>query len=607
MEEHSRHIDELFRNGLEDYREIPNAGVWDTLVQRLPANPKPDRFRRWWWLLLLVLITSLGYFIIGNIFPEKNKNHIDNRTISSTAQTIDTATVTTNREQQDSEHKTKKTGYSHVAQRRKVVQGSGNNSAPHRTNISNNGDNTARTGQNQTIQPVPAGLSLPGARPENQMPQDVVGIPAAAPAQVVADMPDKSVSAPGGTVATPAPSGVTPVNPALTQPEAAQAAPGMSDMPVAVPAERKAAPHVPAPAAKESLKAGSEEPGDAGKQVVTEPQADLLPESRERISGTPVSKYLQADTEEAESITRQQGKKPETGGSGGGVGGGADDPGFLKAKRGMRTFSGGIKAGYGHSLGLPATSSVTGTPFLEWNISERVALVLQPEFRYNRISTLELQSPGTFHRLTHQTRDSFHVYTMDTVGLFSVARNYTYSNTYDSIISGERIPAQHHWEVALPLLFRYAVSPSFFIHLGFSLSFSGTSLTVENRQQTISGLQKSDTISYAPVIITPFPIDSGYPNPPPPGIDGYFNYNTPEYSGVPPDGYKPPASNPARFGYMLGISYELRRRLVLELMVHQTISDMRYITNERVRQLYTSPQLRFMIGYRLFPPTRKRE
>ena len=69
MDDRSKHIDDLFREGLNDYRETPPASVWTSLEQRLPAaeaTVAEQPSRRWLWiLLLLALLGIVGYFIIN--------------------------------------------------------------------------------------------------------------------------------------------------------------------------------------------------------------------------------------------------------------------------------------------------------------------------------------------------------------------------------------------------------------------------------------------------------------------------------------------------------------------------------------------------------------
>ena len=73
MEERRKHIDDLFREGLNGYRETPAADVWAALDKRLPAEDEKSS-RRWlWYLLLLLLLGTAGYFIYRKYTQASNE------------------------------------------------------------------------------------------------------------------------------------------------------------------------------------------------------------------------------------------------------------------------------------------------------------------------------------------------------------------------------------------------------------------------------------------------------------------------------------------------------------------------------------------------------
>jgi hypothetical protein len=140
-------------------------------------------------------------------------------------------------------------------------------------------------------------------------------------------------------------------------------------------------------------------------------------------------------------------------------------------------------------------------------------------------------------------------------------------------------------------MLRYKIASNFAIFGGLSLTF-GNVLKLEDGKTAYAGLQKTDSLSFPSV-----PINA--PAPTLPGAAGYFSYNTPDISKA-PAGSITPMSNPARFGIMFGLSYEFQRRIMIDLMYKQTVSDMRYIPNEQMRKIYTQPYFRVMLGLKLF-------
>jgi hypothetical protein len=78
MEEQQHNIDEIFRQGLADYREAPPAAAWDHVERRLDGyqHIKPSFPRGPWMLLVLAVLTGvIGYILWSgsNTHPEKKK------------------------------------------------------------------------------------------------------------------------------------------------------------------------------------------------------------------------------------------------------------------------------------------------------------------------------------------------------------------------------------------------------------------------------------------------------------------------------------------------------------------------------------------------------
>jgi len=280
--------------------------------------------------------------------------------------------------------------------------------------------------------------------------------------------------------------------------------------------------------------------------------------------------------------------------SGGGGGGGtAIDVRPAKPKTNQFRFDLGIKAGYEKGFADVTSSSFIFAPFLQWNISPHVSFVLQPGFRYNQVNKTDIfNMVSYYHEIVSATRDSFNNYITDTSGqVTDVQRNYLYKHVYDSIVFNQRLAQKNYWEIELPIMLRYKIASNFAIFGGLSLTF-GNLLKIESPKTVFSGLQKTDSLSFPTV-----PINA--PGPTLPGVASYFPYNTPDISTAPAASITP-ASNPARFGIMFGFSYELQRRIMIDVMYKQTVSDMKYIPNEQMRKIYTQPYFRVMVGLKLF-------
>jgi hypothetical protein len=290
---------------------------------------------------------------------------------------------------------------------------------------------------------------------------------------------------------------------------------------------------------------------------------------------------------------------PATGGGGGGGGGGGAEPAVALRNFNKINLEGGIKVGYERGFGGLNAAGPVISPYIQWNISPKLAFVLMPAFRYNQINMMELFAQQAYHRITSQTRDSLHTVSQDSLQGPMIQRRYFYKNTYDSIVAGYKINEQKFWEIDLPLLLKYKLSDKLSMLVGPYLTF-GNLIQIEGSTKEYTGFKRQDSLIYAPV-----PDSSGNPGgnngyPNPAGITNYFYYNTPAYTGSSPAAYANPATNPARFGLMFGLSYELGKRVLIDVLVRQNLSDMRYIANEQVRKTYTAPYIRTTIGVRLF-------
>ncbi len=378
------------------------------------------------------------------------------------------------------------------------------------------------------------------------------------------------------------------------------------------PIEVNAAPNEEKSVARKELKNNNATPETAAKartsniktndnQALPEPKTVVKPKNEYKM--TPEGIALNTDQEEEEEEVEQpksdNAAASVTPGPQGGGGAGGIEPFVPLRNFNKPKIEGGVKIGYDRGFAEITTSNFVFAPYVQWNASKRISAAIQPAIRYNQVNkTVLLDDPLAYHRITSALRDSNHIVRFgdSTQGApDTIIRVFRYRNSYDSILVNYSISDKNYWEVELPLLLKYNIAPNLAIFGGLSMTF-GNIIQIGSNSQTFNNLQRLDSIMYGPVVL-----DSGasYPNPPPPAMIN-FEYNTPNFGTANIGNNQNPASSPARFGYMLGLSYELRRRLLIDLMVRQNLSDMRYIPNEQVRKIYTQPYVRLMIGYKLF-------
>lgn len=684
MEEGRKHIDELFREGLEGYREMPDTAVWASIEQRLPESGRRRSFLWLWILLMLALLSSMGYY------AHKYWNNKPSSSIGADTPPLASANegvVYNENDIQENERKAEQEKAAEISgaaadaisAKNKTASGKDKNSSPAEKEkvsgenalVSDKGDAEISGMEKKATADIEnENRSSKENHPDPEKKQTIKQPIASTEKKAVLPVPQEDAKK--QTVVT-AEQPKSSAKATIPNPDKEQAT---TKQPIAG-AEKKAALPIPQEDAKKQTAATAEQPKSSTKETHPDPDKEITantastanaakkekpappisipaertqgipitangepgkakgisphPESakgapvaveNERAKGIPIHVSPEPDGEtspininaehaqkmvlltepakeygikinqEAEQDEEDGAENEEIESAGGGGGGGAVSN---KRKNENRLkLDGGVKLGYDRGFADITTSNFTGNLFLQWNISPRTSIVLQPGIRYHAINKVSIFPQSAFHEVTSQSLDSAHVYT-DSFGIqdFFVQRNYIYRNGYDSISVSYSITPQKYLEVELPLLLQYKLAENVSIFGGVQLAF-GQVVQIKGGVQRYQG-NKADTLSF-PMAVT----DDSTQMPSIPGLSGYFGYNTPTISELDENKYKNPVTNPARFAMMLGFSYEFKRRLLLDLLVRKNLSDLGFIPNEQVRRIYSQPYFRITLGYKLF-------
>lgn len=681
MEEGKKHIDDLFREGLEGYREMPDAAVWTSIEQHLPEYGHRHPFRWLWVLLMLALLSSLGYYAYKHWNSEPSSSTLETSTPQSSyagEQTVDKEAITegnnfsnekaesnildntTSKQHTKSEIsikndiQTSAKGKESADADAKKLNGSddkmgigitnaekgttpkntstkkGNESSAITDAAQNKEKETTATKDNSSLQAKSETKNITPSNKQNvpDPNKEIVTNAKAAASKtekqnatqlpLIQEEPTKQKS-----TATAEPNTASKQNApdpdketvADTKTSAAtknentqQSVTEVSERAKGIPltgtdaekGKQQPVTVLPEPAKGKPVVSENERAKGIPVNVTPEPDAEKSPIDVNAANAQKKPLYIEPVKESGIKISQdmeddaggnEEGEK-ETPSSGGGGGGG--DAAKDKRKKDNRfKLDGGVKLGYDRGFADITTSNFTGNLFLQWNISPKTSLVLQPGVRYHSINKTSISPQSSFHDITAQSLDSAHVYA-DTFGIpnYFIQRNYIYRNTYDSIIVSYAMAPQKYVEVELPLLLQYKPTDNVSILGGIQLAF-GQVIQIQSSMQRYQG-NKIDTLSF------PNGINDSTQMPDIPGPNGYFTYNTPSISELDENKYKTPITNPARFGAMLGFSYEYRRRLLIDLLVRKNLSDLSFIPNEEVRRIYSQPYFRITVGYKLF-------
>jgi len=251
----------------------------------------------------------------------------------------------------------------------------------------------------------------------------------------------------------------------------------------------------------------------------------------------------------------------------------------------------GVKAGVETGMMTGAANKAVVSPYLEYKFTERLSLMVQPALKMAGLSTRNVGNSANYYDVnpgtgSYKLKDSsllILVLTGDTLW----NRNYEYTERYDSIVKTNRTGG-NYMEIELPLLLKYNVTKRLSVYGGLNTVY-GKKMSVTEHTYVAKAMPKTGYVNtlaqyYAPA---PAPMGTGT-----------------TYSGSPLSGYSGPqypteTGGMFRFGYMFGLSYEVRKRWLADVLVQQCIAQQNFVAGYNVNRPLSVPYFRLTVGYRL--------
>jgi len=251
----------------------------------------------------------------------------------------------------------------------------------------------------------------------------------------------------------------------------------------------------------------------------------------------------------------------------------------------------GMKAGVETGMMTGAANKAVVSPYLEYKFSERLSLMVQPALKMAGLTTRNVGNSANYYDVnpgtgSYKLTDSsllILVLTGDTLW----NRNYEYTERYDSIVKTNRTGG-NYMEIELPLLLKYNVTKRLSVYGGLNTVY-GKKMGVTEHTYVAKAMPKTGYVNtlaqyYAPA---PAPVGTGT-----------------TYSGSPLSGYSGPqypteTGGMFRFGYMFGLSYEVRKRWLADVLVQQCIAQQNFVAGYNVNRPLSVPYFRLTVGYRL--------
>lgn len=311
-----------------------------------------------------------------------------------------------------------------------------------------------------------------------------------------------------------------------------------------------------------------------------EPGADNTPEQ----DATPDDKNKQK--QEPDAPKKQS---PDAKGNGNGSGNPLPKPNL---KPHFARFEAGIKAGYESGFTSDAVNKLVVSPYIQYNLSPKMAIMVQPAVKSGTIQSRSIGSPKSYYK---QNNDSLITPSLPTPaftadGFQYDVYHYYYSQTHDSIVKSHSIGGNYQ-EYELPVLFKYNIGLGFSVYGGVNINYSKL-ISIKEQTNTIPHLLRKDS---SQIVIE----QQGFPVPP----AQLATSQVITYSGTEISDYKnpyPPATGSMfRVGYMLGFSYEYNKRWLFDGLMQQTPTTTNVQGGYNINSALSSTYFRFTLGYKL--------
>lgn len=265
-------------------------------------------------------------------------------------------------------------------------------------------------------------------------------------------------------------------------------------------------------------------------------------------------------------------------------------------------FEAGLNIGYEVGFDANRLDKYLVAPYVQYNLSDRSSLLFQPAYLMGMVKlTNEPSGESIYYDVTSAIYDSMTTIFLGDTSISPQAQdtiitNYTYSRTYDSTVVSTVVSNKQLWDLELPLMYQYKVSPNFSVFGGVSMTISKTLSITENRQD-FTGF--TDT-AYDEWSAT-YPTNTQGPTPPAAQDPNSFFSNTGDpISNYQPLGSSTTANTFTRWGYVIGFRATVRKRFLIGASVQGKQVNTSIITNPELQRVYSQPYVRFTIGYKLF-------
>ncbi len=260
------------------------------------------------------------------------------------------------------------------------------------------------------------------------------------------------------------------------------------------------------------------------------------------------------------------------------------------SKIGFRRFEAGVKGGFEQGFTESAAKKYVVSPYLQYNISRKVAIMTQPAVKYANVSSRNLGSKSYYDNYTNESKTYDSVRSIQHIGGLDETYYTTifkYTESHDSIVKSYKYGGSY-FEFEMPLLAKYALSNRLSVYGGVNVVYSKFNGYTESTY-----INKGITTSNRTSVDVPTPNDQQFANAPAGFWYNIQGNNYAEYKGSP---YPTQAKGQINIGYQLGFSYNCSNRWMADALLQQAPVS---TTGGNNNPSISTTNLRISIGYKL--------
>ncbi len=250
----------------------------------------------------------------------------------------------------------------------------------------------------------------------------------------------------------------------------------------------------------------------------------------------------------------------------------------------------GLKGGFEMALVGAGSSKIAFSPFIQYRLGKKFSIMVQPAIKGVRQPERTVGATGNYYESksgtgSYKLVDSALLYLVMT-GDTLWRRNYEYTEKYDSIVKTYKTGGTY-LEFELPVLLRFDVTPKLGVYGGLNMVYSKKQGVHEETKVWTDQVARGE-------VSTLLPVNAAATLPTTTGLN---------YTGTPLANYSGPTypddrSGLMRMGYMLGVSYEFKKRWLADAILQQSFVPANVQGGTDLNKPLGLPYIRLTIGYR---------